>query len=274
MRLRALVGTLSLVTLALVGCGGTDPKFAAASGTISQADATANKTAIVSGAVLSFSSPTGKPSVRDVDAFDACTTKTPDPAVDADSDHISTQTRTYACTNVALRDGTQNQNGTATVTDKDDADPKSGFRFEYAVTGSHSGGETWDFAGFWDLTKSDTSMTYSSDYAGTYTFTRSGSGTSGGTWSHTITPTDMANPYTGGGAITMSGYYAYNFTISSVTTNFVFSMSSTNLTYGANPCSGFYNGGSYTYTDASANTITVEFTACGTYTVKYNGTTI
>lgn len=278
MNLRLAAGVIFLVSVMLSGCGGTTaagPKFAAPVGTVSQTTATTNKAALVSGATLNFTNPANKPSVRELDDLDSCTTKTPTTTVDADSDNISTQTRVYACTNIAARAITYTQNGTATITDKDDADPNAGFRYEYAITGSHSGGESWDYSGFWDLTKSTTTLIYSSDFSGTYANTRSSTGTYGGTWSHTITPTNMATPYTTGGAIEFSGYFAYNFTESSVTTNYVFKMTSTGLTYGNSPgCTNFYNGGSYSFTDAAGNVITVEYTSCSAYTVKYNGTTI
>lgn len=272
-------GVLFLIpVLALIGCGDdatSTAKFTAASGTITAATVTANKTAIIDGAKLSFSSPTGLPTGDGTRDLDSCTTKTPaDTATtDADSDGISTQTRTYACTNVTDSRDNVSVNGTATTTDKDDADPKGGFRFEYDIAGSYSsrGGETFTYKGFWDLTKSATSFIYTSDYSGVFSNSRASTGYYGGTWATTITPTDMANPYSAGGALEYAGFLAYKLTEGSGTTNFVFTLSSTGLTYGAGICPNFYSGGSYTFTDASANAIKVTFTDCNTVSVTYNG---
>jgi len=272
----------SVAALFLSACGDdATTKFTAASGTITAAVATTNLTTLQNGAQLTFTgAPAGTANGAREDFYASCVTKAPTTKVDADGDHIGTQTRTYACTNVAgdTRAYLYTQNGTATETDKDDADPKSGWKFEYDITGGHNGGgrgpETWEFKGFWELTKATTSFTYASDYKSTNTNTRTGSYVGGGTWSHTVTPTDMANPFTGGGAITFGGFYAYTFTVDSVQTQYVFKMTSENLTYGAGTCTNFFNAGSYTYTDGGGNLIKVTHTDCDTRTTTFNGTTI
>lgn len=260
----------------LTACG-ESKKFDKASGTITQAVAAANISTMTSGATINFTSPTNKPSARGEDnMYAACTTKTPTTTTDADSDQISTQTRVYACKDISFagRAITYSQNGTATIVDKDDNDAKSGWKFSYDITGGHSQGETWEYKGFWELTKATTSFTYDSDYKGTSTNTRSGTYVGGGTWSHTVTPTDMNNPFTGGGDMNFSGFYAYTFTVDGTQTQYVFKMSSSGLKYGATPCTNFFKEGSYTYTDASNNTISVTHTSCTARTVKFNDTTL
>jgi len=86
----------------------------------------------------------------------------------------------------------------------------------------------------------------------------------------------MANPYTGGGAIEMSGFYAYKWTEDSKTKSYVFKITSSGLKYGPyKACNKYFNAGSYTYTDASNNTVTYTYTDCNTNpTVKFNDTTI
>jgi len=280
----------SFAALLLSACGddAATSKFTAASGTITAATATANKSTLESGAKLTFTgAPTNSPSVRrEDDTFASCTTKNPTTEVDADSDQIKTQTRTFACNDVAVvghTGQTQSRNGTVTVTDTDDSDAKSGWKFTYDMSGNYKSStqtNTYDYRGFWQLVKDATSYTYSSDYKGTSSenvaravnYTSTG----GGTWSHKVTPVDMTNPYTGGGAIEFSGFYAYTFTVDSKQENYVFKMSSTGLKYGpVGSCNKFFKEGSYTYTDAANNTITYTFTDCDTTpTVKYNTTTI
>jgi len=269
----------SILALALgflvVGCGSDEaagPKFAAASGTITKAAATANLAQLQSGAALNFTTPNGNPGTRD-DFYAACTTKDPVTTVDNDSDNVATQTRTYACSNITGDRNTYSQNGTSTTTDKDDNDAKAGWTYSYDITGGHEG-EDWTYSGFWDLAKTATTFLYTSDYKGTNTQKRGDSYIGGGSFAHTITPTDMNDPFSGGGTMSFEGYYAYTFTVDSVVTNYVFKMTSTDLTYGASPCTNFFKTGSYTYTDASNNTIKVTHTNCTTRTAEYNGEAI
>ncbi len=280
----------SAAALFLSACGDdASTSFTAASGTVTKAVATSNKGTMQSGAKLVFSggTPTNSPSgVREDDVYAACTTKNPTTEVDADSDQIKTQTRTYACSNIAQGESTLTRNGTVTVTDKDDADANSGWKFAYDMTGSYKYStraeqtNTYSYKGFWELTKDATTITYASDYRGEGSETRDGVAETyvgGGTWSHKITPTDMTNPYTGGGSIEMGGFYAFNWTEDSKTKNYVFKMSSTGLKYGHHTtCTQFFKEGSYSYTDASNNVITYTFNPdCTTApTVTYNTETI
>jgi len=186
----------SFAALFLSACGDdASTSFTAASGTLTAAIVTANSATLSGGVVPAFTgAPTNSPSgVReDDDLYSTCTTKSPTTEVDADSDQIKTQTRTYKCTGIAHGNGTNDRNGTATVTDKDDNDALSGFKFAYDMTGAYkqtarSQTNNYSYKGFWELTKDTTTITHTSDFRGYSDEVRDGvtdGGTYGGTWRH------------------------------------------------------------------------------------------
>jgi len=260
-----------------------DPEFFnAASGTLDQATATSNKSNMEASAKIPTNgTPSGTPSLtRDLSS---CTSKDPATPVDADSDNVKTQTVVFDCKGVPdteehdTRGGVSTRTGKYTITDTDDNDANSGYKYTYDVEGSYKNGTThdltYDYNGFWELVKNATTLSYGSKYRGKYGGTEGGvkqDGVSGGQFSFTITPTDMASVWTGGTA-EMSGFFAYNWD----NKNYVFKTAGTGLKYLAS-CGNFYTEGTFSYTDGANNVVTFNWgdATCDAPTVKYNETTL
>jgi len=285
----------SLALLAFLASCGSDEAgsyYTAASGTISEATATSLASTMTNAVKLSFTQPAELPSGFTRDTFDSCTTQDPATTEDADSDLIAkTKKKTYACTDVPHGTIVMDQNGSYTVTDKDDTSATSGYRYEYDITGGHSparsgargDSETYSYKGFFDLTKgADGGYAYTSNFQGfgenvsTERAAYTNKYTYGSTWSHTMTPTDAADP-TAGGTVTMGGFWGYKVEVTGTdpggATNydFVSKVTSEGLTYGGTGCSNFFSAGSITFEDAAANKVVFTYT-CSAVTRTYNGT--
>lgn len=279
-------GLLILVGLIAMACS-KGSYYDGPSGTLSETEALARKSTIQSELVISFTQPAGMPSVTGIgardDVFASCTTTTPETATDADGDKIAAAlTKTYSCSGVAgTRSTTYNLSGTASETDKDDANALAGYRYEFDMEGSHessrSNSESYTYAGFFDLTLNGTAYAFTSNYQSVGQNTDSSMGatatwTAGSTWNHTITPdTDPAT-----GTATMGGYWGYKVEVSgsfpSVSaTDFVLAVASESLKYKKDSCTSFFNGGMVTLTDGDGNVLKYVFKAdCGTPTVTFN----
>jgi hypothetical protein len=273
-------------TLALLaaGCDSTpatdnSETFTKASGTISSATSVANKAAIVLATTFPTNgSPAGLPSLSRSGVYDACSSRTPANPSDIDADGIKTQTSTYDCNGVVDSNSLYTRNGTAIITDADDTNNLSGYKYNYDLTGNYrsTDGKTdinYSYKGYWAMVKNDASYDYQSNYKGKFAGTDTGvtfTTISGGNWLFTLTPTSMTTPYTTGAA-EFSGYFAFTFD----NQLYVFSTTGTGLKYNAS-CANFYTEGSVNFVDESANTITVNYgnSTCDAPTLTYNGATI
>ena len=276
---------ISFLALGLAACSQDPEFFTTASGTLDKDTATSNKGSLETSAKFPTNgSPSGMPTFTRGDSeetaspYAGCTTKDPATTTDADSDGVKTQKTTWNCKDIDTdRAAKATRIGTMTVTDNDDSDANSGYKYSYAVDASYKNGTTHDitysYNGFWEMVKAATTVVYSSKYKGTFAGTEHGEkqdSVSGGTFSYTITPTDMAHVYNAGTA-EYSGFFAYNWS----NKNYVFKTTGTGLKYD-HSCGNFYTEGTVSYTDGSSNTVTLNWgdSACDAPTVKYNDTAI
>jgi hypothetical protein len=291
MRILALLAIASLLT----ACG-TSSFYSAPQGTMTEAQLNSTVlTSISKAAKTSFSAPAQLPSDLGVrratrDLFDNCTSTFPAPLTDADADQIPLEKRvTWNCKDQTLAGHTGylfSRTGTARMVDYDDASASGGYLFEYnnIVGGSTVGDNqsSYTYNGRWELAiTGGTTWAYNSNFQGDYTGTETRvtapvHTTWGSTWNHVITADDAADPGKSG-ALVMNGYYGYTVTDAATPANnasFVLKIESTDLKYKRDSCAGYYESGSYQFTDASANVFKVVHNSCTSRTCTFNGATM
>lgn len=284
---------LGFAALSLLGsCGGDGTYYTEAVGVVSRDVAVAQKSTIQNALKLNFQSATSETPTglgRRETGLDTCDTISPETPVDADSDGVSaTKTVTWACNNVADSGYTLSRNGTYTETDQDDTKAYGGWKFEYAIEGSHQSGrsnsESYKYNGHHTFNKEgDTSWKYTSNFQGESENTSSRAYTAkskyGSNWNTTVTTDDTASPPTGG-SVTFSGFYGHSTETTGTPPdghylphNYVLSVTSEGLKFQSASCTNFYKEGSITLTDTAGNVIKYTYT-CTAVTVTFNGETI
>lgn len=308
MNLKKLKIIAPLAALALTSCGGDTDALTSASGQVSSAEALSvlgytagGNLASFQALSLNFAAPTtvdgaSGSSPTAANWYDTCSTRTPNPGVDADADGIAKEkTYTYNCNNVVDGTTTYNMVGTEYFLDGDDTKSielggySQGFDFSFSYQTTGTTGVSSNYhKGSRAYTPSSTQLTYNQTYTYDVTDTRATaiSAKLRSSWNAVYTPTNMASPLTGGTA-SISGFYGLTGTNAnsapagwSGTIDVVFQVSSSNLVYDSS-CqllAGFAGGakfrsGTITMVDGVGNLMVWEF-ACDSATVKFNGSTI
>lgn len=289
---------VALASAAITGCGGEGGPLTASGGSVAQGQVQAALSQVDS-ALDTFSLDTNpsfpqiggnsisvdpNPSVTWWD-HGACTTVTPTPLVDADSDGISLLKKyTYDCDNIVDGEYIYSVNGSITMKDLDDTKRwmEGGYRADYDTLYTFNGVPgvdemSYEDVGYFELKKVGGSFVYDSEYRSNGTGVYHGRSHEviwQSTWNHSVTPDPSGTNMWDKGSISFSGFFGLQgqfqhddpFSV-------VFEISSNNLKYDYDSGCNTYQSGSITFEDGNGNRIVLTY-ACTSVTGTFNGQTV
>ncbi|MEQ1875521.1 MAG: hypothetical protein ABL958_02675 [Bdellovibrionia bacterium] len=223
---------------------------------------------------------------RDAD-FSSCASATAFDTTDADGDGIVVHLAAkFACKGITGDGGyTSDLSGSFEQKDLDDTKDwaEGGYLFDYNMVFKTvldaSNSFSYRFKGYYKSENTGTSFTQAADFHYGVTGIHNALTIDylwRGTYTSTITPTDMTMPYAAGTS-SMTGFFTarggYGSGTSATTVNVVFKIVGADLVYDT-ACANYYRSGTYTFSDAGGNAIVYTYDCNAATTRTYNGVTL